>query len=102
MSLAERTFRCEACGLVMDRDRNAAANLAAWAETASVATAQAPDRQAGGRVTTPLEGKALVVASATTKPAPMKEEPTLQHPPEPRTPEKGGAGRPHGLSGALE
>jgi putative transposase len=45
MGLAERTFHCDACGLVCDRDRNAAANLAAWAERA-----QAPDRQAGGRV----------------------------------------------------
>ena len=31
----------------LDRDRNAAANLAAWAERSH---AQAPDRQAGGRV----------------------------------------------------
>jgi putative transposase len=28
LTLAERTFRCEACGLVMDRDLNAARNLA--------------------------------------------------------------------------
>jgi putative transposase len=70
MSLAERTFRCEACGLVMNRDRNAAANLAAWAEGATMAAARAPVRQAGGRVTTPLEGKALAVAAATAKPAP--------------------------------
>ena len=47
MGLAERTFRCAGCGLVIDRDRNAAANLAAWAERSH---AQAPDRQAGGRV----------------------------------------------------
>ena len=79
----------------MDRDRNAAANLAAWAETATMATARAPDRQAGGRVTTPLEGTALAVAEATAKPAPMKGEPTLQRLPEPRAPENGGAGRPH-------
>jgi putative transposase len=46
MGLAERAFRCDTCELVTDRDRNAAANLAAWAEHA-----QAPDRQAGGRVT---------------------------------------------------
>jgi putative transposase len=51
MRLAERAFRCETCGLVMDRDCNAAANLAAWAEAASVAAARVPDRQAGGRVT---------------------------------------------------
>ncbi len=48
MGLAERSFRCESCGLTIDRDRNAAANLAAWAERSH---AQAPDRQAGGRVT---------------------------------------------------
>jgi transposase len=94
MSLAERTFRCEACGLVMNRDRNAAANLAAWAEGATMAAARAPVRQAGGRVTTPLEGKALAVAAATAKPAPMKEEPTLQRLLGPRTPEEGGVGRP--------
>ena len=29
LTLAERTFRCQACGLVMDRDLNAARNLAA-------------------------------------------------------------------------
>ena len=29
LSLAERTFRCQACGLVVDRDVNAARNLAA-------------------------------------------------------------------------
>jgi putative transposase len=48
MGLVERTFRCDGCGLAMDRDRNAAANLAAWAERYH---AQAPDRQAGGRAT---------------------------------------------------
>jgi putative transposase len=47
LRLAERIFRCDACGLMMDRDRNAAANLAAWAERHH---AQVPDRQAGGRV----------------------------------------------------
>ncbi|MEU5941378.1 RNA-guided endonuclease TnpB family protein [Micromonospora sp. NPDC047548] len=31
LSLSEREYHCEACGLVMDRDRNAAANLAALA-----------------------------------------------------------------------
>jgi putative transposase len=51
MGLAERMFCCYGCGLVIDRDRNAAANLAAWAEAACMAAAQAPDRQAGGRVT---------------------------------------------------
>jgi putative transposase len=48
MGLAERIFRCDGCGLATDRDRNAATNLAAWAERHH---AQAPDRQAGGRAT---------------------------------------------------
>ena len=51
MALGTRIFRCAVCGLVMDRDRNAAANLAAWAEEANSEVGQAPDRQAGGRVT---------------------------------------------------
>jgi putative transposase len=46
LGLAERIFRCDGCGLTIDRDRNAAANLAAWAERSHP---QAPDRQAGGR-----------------------------------------------------
>jgi putative transposase len=45
LSLADRVFNCGACGLVIDRDLNAAVNLAAWAEN----HAQAPDRQADGR-----------------------------------------------------
>jgi putative transposase len=45
MRLAERIYCCDGCGLAIDRDRNAAANLAARAEHA-----RAPDRQAGGRV----------------------------------------------------
>ena len=47
MELAERIFCCDGCGLALDRDRNAAVNLAAWAEHFH---AQVPDRQAGGRV----------------------------------------------------
>jgi putative transposase len=48
LGLAERIYCCAGCGLTIDRDRNAAANLAAWAERHH---AQVPDRQAGGRVT---------------------------------------------------
>jgi putative transposase len=57
MPLAQRIFHCSACGLVADRDRNAAANLAAWPRTAGVAANQTPDRQAGGRVTNAPGGK---------------------------------------------
>jgi len=53
LSLAERSYRCESCGLVLDRDRNAAINLAGWtapAVTASAAetrTACGADRKTG-------------------------------------------------------
>ena len=32
LPLSERTFRCEACGHIADRDRNAARTILAWAE----------------------------------------------------------------------
>jgi putative transposase len=60
LTLAERSFVCDTalggCGLVIDRDRNAAANLAAWAEAEQRSAAQAPDPQAGGRVTNACGG----------------------------------------------
>ncbi len=43
LSLAVRTYTCDSCHLVLDRDVNAAANLAAWAEHAQVG-----DRHPGG------------------------------------------------------
>jgi putative transposase len=57
MKLGERVFWCHGCGLVADRDCNAAANLAAWAEAANMAAAQAPDRRAGGRMTNASGGE---------------------------------------------
>ena len=39
LSLAERTFTCQACGLVIDRDYNAALNLASLVEAAQTGTA---------------------------------------------------------------
>ncbi len=68
MGLAERMFCCDACGLVMDRDRNAAANLAAWAEQHH---AQVPDRQAGGRVINASggEGAGRHLADGATSPS---------------------------------
>ena len=77
LPLSERMFCCLSCGLVLDRDRNAAANLAAWAETACKAAGQPPDRQAVGRVTNASGGKALAIATAMAEPTPKKEEPTL-------------------------
>jgi putative transposase len=92
LRLAERTFHCDRCGLDMDRDCNAAANLAAWA--ARRAAAQAPDRQAGGRVINAPGGNGLAITSVTVKPGPAKGEPTLRPLPERRTPEKGAVGLP--------
>ena len=39
LSLSERTYRCQSCGLVLDRDLNAAINLAGWAHPAVTASA---------------------------------------------------------------
>ncbi|MCP2283931.1 putative transposase [Promicromonospora umidemergens] len=58
LTLKERTFECGHCGHVMDRDLNAAVNLAAWAENhtptvedgAGRGVARAGDRQAAGPV----------------------------------------------------
>jgi putative transposase len=58
LGLAERVYRCGSCGLVCDRDLNAAANLAGWA-TANDLT---PDLQRSGRVTNARGG-----ASATCR-----------------------------------
>ncbi|MFE7721832.1 RNA-guided endonuclease TnpB family protein [Nocardia rhizosphaerihabitans] len=44
LALATRTYHCGACGLSIDRDLNAATNLARWAK-------RTPDPQAGGRAT---------------------------------------------------
>jgi putative transposase len=57
MSLAERTFGCDACGLSLDRDLNAAINLATWAERHSIgADAQVRDPEARGPVTNAHRG----------------------------------------------
>jgi putative transposase len=58
LTLKDRTFECRSCGHVMDRDLNAAVNLAAWAENhppavddgAGRGVARVGDRQASGPV----------------------------------------------------
>ncbi|MCL1869334.1 MAG: transposase [Promicromonosporaceae bacterium] len=49
--VAVRTYVCGRCGLVIDRDLNAAANLAGWAELHESAEAWLRDRHAEGPVT---------------------------------------------------
>ncbi|WP_454852031.1 RNA-guided endonuclease InsQ/TnpB family protein [Promicromonospora soli] len=60
LTLTDRTFECHGCGHVMDRDLNAAVNLAAWAENhtptltngVGSGVARVGDRQAAGPVKT--------------------------------------------------
>jgi putative transposase len=57
LTLAERTYRCDACGLIRDRDVNAAANLAAWGEHAlgiCRCVTRAGDRHPGGPTAEPV------------------------------------------------
>jgi len=57
LTLAERIYRCDACGLICDRDVNAAANLAAWGEhTLGLCScvARAGDRHPGGPTAEPV------------------------------------------------
>jgi putative transposase len=49
LSLATRIYSCDSCDLVLDRDVNAASNLAAWGERhRAVSASQAGDRHPGG------------------------------------------------------
>jgi putative transposase len=67
LALSERIFDCDACGVSLDRDENAALNLR------RLGLAGLPvDR----REVTPVERKALTFASASVKPASMKQEAT--------------------------
>jgi putative transposase len=68
LSLADRTYRCEQCGQVLDRDLNAAINFANLAGSS-------PDRQnAGGG-----DGAGLSLATQV-KLAPMQHEPDTRYP----------------------
>ncbi|MBX5465285.1 MAG: transposase [Clostridia bacterium] len=57
LPLGERTFRCDACGLVLDRDENAARNLAAL--VAAVAGSGPETRNARGRGVRPALAQAV-------------------------------------------
>ncbi|WP_036013885.1 IS607 family element RNA-guided endonuclease TnpB [Lentzea albidocapillata] len=69
LRLSERTFRCDACGLVLDRDLNAARNLAALVhrETSSPSCGATQNEPAGN----PLKTRtARATGTATGRPAP--------------------------------
>ncbi len=63
LTLADRTFHCQACGLVLDRDVNAAINLAKLAGSSSDSQNACGGASAGRR------------RKATVKLAPVKQEP---------------------------
>jgi hypothetical protein len=98
-------FRCDTsdggCGLVIDRDLNAAVNLAAWAEAEQRSAAQTPDPQAGGRATNACGGtgaghRGCGGATGPAIPSGKKQEPISVAPnrqPD-RTPEKGAVEQP--------
>jgi putative transposase len=66
LSLNERVYDCDVCGLSLDRDENAAINLRRLAEQLPV------DR----REVTPVERKALASVQTVAKPASLKQEAT--------------------------
>jgi putative transposase len=63
LTLADRTFRCEQCGFVLDRDLNAARNLVKLAGSSSESQNACGEESAG---------QSLV---ALVKLSPMKQEP---------------------------
>ena len=70
--MKERTFRCSACGLVLDRDENAAINLRRYGPRA--VSGELPE---GLGEVTPAERKALTPAVLDgVKPISMKQEAT--------------------------
>jgi putative transposase len=70
LDLSQRVFRCDSsdggCGLIIDRDLNAAVNLAAWADAEHRSAAQTPDPQAGGRDTNACGGTGAGHRTAVT------------------------------------
>jgi putative transposase len=97
VGLGERTFCCHSCGLVCDRDRNAAANLAAWADRNH---APRTAKQAAG-LPTPLERLAPAIGVPMPGPVPTKGEPTLGLASEQKTSEKDGVEPPSQVLDAL-
>jgi putative transposase len=83
MALSDRQFSCAGCGLAIDRDTNAAANLAAWGEAEFASATQVPDPEARGRVTNACGGRSAGRHDGDGGTAPAnplrgkKQEPTL-------------------------
>ena len=59
LALSERTYHCQSCGLILDRDLNAARNLAALAAEIDTAGSGSVARR-GADQKTPLAGQVAV------------------------------------------
>jgi len=67
LRLSERTFHCDSCGFTLDRDLNAARNLAGLVETSSPSYGATLNEPAGNPRKTTVHGAA---GTATGRPAP--------------------------------
>ncbi|WP_442943418.1 RNA-guided endonuclease InsQ/TnpB family protein [Nocardia sp. NBC_00565] len=98
LTLADRIFAC-GCGHRLDRDRNAAVNLAAWGEQYHRDFSRLGSPKHEPRSSMSADGKALAYTPVWVKPIRMKRKPTLSY--ESRTSEKDGASLPHRMGSTL-
>jgi putative transposase len=75
LTLAERTFRCETCGLVVDRDLNAACNLAKLVGFVAQSGWETPNARGADRKTQPA-GQVATKREAGTGPARVRPAPS--------------------------
>jgi hypothetical protein len=60
LALSERMYKCETCGMALDRDLNAALNLAALARHVVVTAGSGPGAGRGADQRTPFAGQVAV------------------------------------------
>lgn len=78
LRLAERTYHCEACGLVLDRDLNAARNLAALVQsTSSVSCTVTLNEPDGNPCESPFDGAAGTATGRPTRSTPRRKAAAL-------------------------
>jgi putative transposase len=81
LALSERTYRCERCGLALDRDVNAAVNLphlaASGADSRNACRAQVRPGPAGHRAVTQEPGTAPAGKTGTASGQPLAAEQKL-------------------------
>ena len=74
LSLAERTYTCENCGILIDRDVNAARNLAHLPSRVAASGAETQNARGGAG-----SGRAATRRTDTLKPAPVNREAGCPH-----------------------